>query len=456
MTRHLPGRRLRPRLSKLCLWSQCKTIEHALVQRSARLQSREVKEAVDKTRIALQSILDQSQTWLDNSQLRRSLNAHTIQCQLEEWNGKLNDCMQEFGRTIAFEILNVLFGLGAEASRFYDRMLNQGEAFTALLQAIERNTELMKKKDSLLMDRTEEMPIQCKQPTSQERNMLHASLQSQPQLPKVLPIVGLQGELEVDEHPTQTNTSSDLYRGRLEGRPVAVKRLRDANSNPARVANFMNEAYIWRALNHTNVLPFLGIHLSPTEETGIVTVWIPHGDAMHYINKKPDCYRRAIGIIHGDIRGSNILIDEVVDVTGVWPQARLTDFGLATSADGSPEVVHDATHASEMLHICRWLAPERCNSGPEGLAAPASDVFSFSRTILEITTGSKPFAKEASDFYLMKRLCTNDLWPDRPIGDIAKTIITDEVWELMMQMWASEPSVRSMMNEVQTNLERLL
>ncbi|EJU01940.1 kinase-like protein [Dacryopinax primogenitus] len=456
------------------LGERCKTIEHELVQRSAGLHSPEVRAAVDATQIALQVILDQCEIWLDKGVVQRALNTDIIQRQLDTWNEKLNDCMQDFARRIVFEVLNVTSGYGAEASRFYVRMLKQGETFTALLQAIKRNTDLTQQQVQLLMNRAQEVQIQSKQLTSQERDMLYDSLRSivsKSKSRQVFPLVEVQGILEMDDHTVLLNHSSDIYRGRLDGRPVAVKRLRDPNSSPMRVAKFMYEGYIWRMLKHNNVLPFLGLHVNPRGEVGLVTVWMPHGDAMQYIHNKPDCDRRAIirgtgegiaylhrqEIIHGDIRGSKILIDEVHDITGTWPQARLADFGLAASSESDQEAVYDGTSASLMLTVCRWLAPERCNSGPEGLPVFASDVFSFSRTMLEIATGTKPFPEQKAVFHLIKRLCTGTLWPVRPVGDkIAESIITDEVWELMMQMWAAEPTARPTMVRVQSKLERLL
>ncbi|KZO98441.1 kinase-like protein [Calocera viscosa TUFC12733] len=233
----------------------------------------------------------------------------------------------------------------------------------------------------------------------------------------------------------------------------------------------MYEGYIWRMLKHPNVLPFFGIHTNSRDEVGLVTVWMPHNDVMRYVHRNPRCDRRTIirgaaeglaylhrqDIVHGDIRGSKILIDEVSDITGRWPQARIADFGLAASSESDQEAVYDGTSASVLATVCRWLAPERCNSGASSLPVFASDVFSFSRTILEITTGQKPFPREKAVFHLIKKLVCNELWPERPTGnEVVDSIITDDVWILMSQMWAQDPADRPSMAEVQTRLERLM
>jgi len=459
-------------LNKLGL--RCKTIEVELVQRSTGLQTPAVQDAIVATQSTLDYILDQCYGWLDKGMIRCSVNNETVHRDLLSWNEKLNDCMQEFARSIVFEVLNLTSGYGAEASRFYVRMLQQGETFSALLKAIERNTEITQSQVQQLMNQAQHVQMTSHQLSRQERDMLYESLRSilfKSRGRQVMPLVEVQGDLTVGEAPTLRNHGSDIYLGRWNGALVAVKRVRDPNSSTARVAKFMYEGYIWWMLKHPNVLPFFGIHTNAREEVGLVTVWMPHADVMGYIRQKPECDRRTIirgaadgiaylhrqDIVHGDIRGSKILIDEVSDMTGKWPQARIADFGLAASSESDQEAVYDGTSASLLTTVARWLAPERCNSGADSLPVFASDVFSFSRTMLEIATGQKPFPKEKAVFHLIKKLVCNELWPERPTGDnVVDSLLTDDVWHLMMEMWAYSPADRPNMAQVQGRLERLM
>ncbi|KZT55914.1 kinase-like protein [Calocera cornea HHB12733] len=452
------------------LGDRCRMIEAELDQRSTGLQTPAVEGAIIATKSALQDILLRCQGWLDKGMLRRSVNNDTIQRDLVQWNDRLSDCMQEFARSIVFEVLNLTSGHGAEASRFYVRILKQGETFTALLGAIERNTEITQRQVQQLMNQAQEVQMRSPQLSGQERDQLYESLRSilfKSKSRQVLPLVEVQGDLQVDEFPQLRNHGSDIFMGHWNGRVVAVKRLRDPNSSTQRVA----VRYIWRMLKHPNVLPFFGIHTNQRAEVGLVTVWMPHSDVIKYVQRKPNCDRRAIirgaadglaylhrqAIVHGDIRGSKILIDEVTDITGVWPQARIADFGLAASSEADQEAVFDGTSASLLTTVCRWLAPERCNSGSSSLPVFASDVFSFGRTMIEISTGEKPFPKEKAVFHLIKRLVCQELWPERPIGDpVADAIITDEVWQLMLEMQAQEPAARPTMIVVQARLEQLM
>ena len=83
------------------------------------------------------------------------------------------------------------------------------------------------------------------------------------------------------------------------------------------------------------------------------------------------------GIVHGDLHGGNVLIDENGN-------ARLTDFGLSLIADAS-SYNYGSTHGGGAF---RWQAPELID--PEAFKlnssrpTTASDIFSFACTGIEV------------------------------------------------------------------------
>ncbi|EJU01941.1 kinase-like protein [Dacryopinax primogenitus] len=459
--------------SLLQLSARCKAIEEELDHRSAGLRPAAVQRAIEETKQFLKEIWDGCQSWLNKGKLKRLINTDVIHRAVQEWNDKLNERMQDFARSIVFEVLSLTSNVSDQTSRFYVQLLQQGETFTALLKSVERTTELTQSQIREFMDQGQRVQMRSQQISPQERGMLYDSLcsiLSKSKKRDILPIVEIQGELEIDESSLSEMHWFDMYRGTWQGRMVAVKRLRYPNANQLRLAKFMYEGYVWRMLDHPNVLPFFGIHTGAKQEVGLVTVWMPQGNVMQYIARKPVCDRKGIirgaadglaylhrrKIVHGDIRGSKILIEEVLTSTGVQPHTRLSDFGLAAPPDSDQEALYQGTSIGQMVTIGRWIAPERGRPGTLALPVPASDVFSFGRTVLEVTTGEKPFASEKNVFYLIFCVGSGQLRPERPEEGLSGNLVTNEVWELLENMCEVDPQRRRSMADVQTRLEELL
>ncbi|EJU01096.1 kinase-like protein [Dacryopinax primogenitus] len=159
---------------------------------------------------------------------------------------------------------------------------------------------------------------------------------------------------------------------------------------------------IWSELRHPNILPFLG--LARLDELGpcFVSPWMMHGDVLSYLKEYPTMDRVRIirgviqgitylhtqkrPVIHGDIKGLNILIS-----SEGFPV--LCDFGLSILLD--PDVDR-ATTTTAALGSQRYMAPERLlprryNLSMHQSRTPAADMFSFAITAFEILTSIIPF-----------------------------------------------------------------
>jgi len=97
-------------------------------------------------------------------------------------------------------------------------------------------------------------------------------------------------------------------------------------------------------------------------------------------------------VIHGDLRGSNVLMD-----SGEHP--RICDYGLAFIIEPSEFT------SIKTAGACRWTAPEIMNP-PEDIAyaddslalfTTESDVYAFAMTVIEIFTGKIPFSQKKND-----------------------------------------------------------
>ncbi len=111
----------------------------------------------------------------------------------------------------------------------------------------------------------------------------------------------------------------------------------------------------------------------------IARIGIQVAEALEYANRQ--------GILHRDVKPSNLLLD---NHGNVW----VADFGLAKTAEAD-----DLTHTGDILGTIRYMAPERFS----GHCDARSDVYSLGLTLYELVA-LRP-AYEASDRHrLMERV----------------------------------------------------
>ena len=196
------------------------------------------------------------------------------------------------------------------------------------------------------------------------------------------------------ERPIASGTSGVVYRALDEqfGRRVALKVL--SASTPARARErFLREVGLIAGLQHPNVVPLLG----SGEDRGFVwaaTELMPASlsQELHQRGRFSPGDLRAIvrdiclgldaawrrGIVHGDIKPSNLL-------RGADGTVKVTDFGLAK--DLSPDL---NLASDEAIFGTPWyLSPEQAWAG--NAAGMASDLYSLGATVYHLAAGRPPF-----------------------------------------------------------------
>ena len=94
----------------------------------------------------------------------------------------------------------------------------------------------------------------------------------------------------------------------------------------------------------------------------------------------------AAGLAHGDIKPSNVLVDENGRV-------KIADFGLVPLLERMSQ--------GEVLGTPAYMAPERAlGSVPQRALAYKSDVYAFGALAMELLTGRQPFVAESTDALL--------------------------------------------------------
>ena len=190
------------------------------------------------------------------------------------------------------------------------------------------------------------------------------------------------------------------------GRHVALKILpRQFASDPSFVARFAQEARIIARLQHVHIVPvydyghaegytYLVMPFIPTGTLADVmraghlplervrTVILQVGEALGYAH--------AQGVIHRDVKPSNILVDD-------RGNCRLTDFGIAKMVEGTLHL----TQTGALSGTPSYMSPEQIQG--ETLDG-RSDLYSLGVILFEMATGRPPFLAETPAAVLVKHL----------------------------------------------------
>ncbi|KAJ7233175.1 kinase-like domain-containing protein, partial [Mycena rebaudengoi] len=156
-------------------------------------------------------------------------------------------------------------------------------------------------------------------------------------LPSSLFITGVTGR---EEWPSSGGGFADVYRGYYNGKPVALKLLRQfIRGEELRTIRlrFCREALVWQNLHHPHILPLIGIDRDTfSHSLCMVSPWMAYGTVLQYLNEHGRSnvdkllfevvqglqYIHSCNIVHGDLRGANIFITHD-------SSACLGDFGLS-------------------------------------------------------------------------------------------------------------------------------
>ncbi|KAF7373316.1 Kinase-like protein [Mycena sanguinolenta] len=148
-------------------------------------------------------------------------------------------------------------------------------------------------------------------------------------------------------------------------------------------------------------------------------------------------YLHSHNLVHGDLRGANILIKED------W-SACLSDFGLSFFSDATSTT---STNRGGSLY---WMAPELLNPDRFNLKfsrTPATDVYAFGCVCVELYTARPPFSGLSETATMLKVL--NGGRPERPLGPPA---MSDTLWQRVTEFWVESHIARPPTHSVVRNM----
>ncbi|KDQ24834.1 hypothetical protein PLEOSDRAFT_1107761 [Pleurotus ostreatus PC15] len=269
-------------------------------------------------------------------------------------------------------------------------------------------------------------------------------------------------------YPVACGGFADIWAGEWNGPSgqckVAIKvprfHTQSASTRSKQQKRLRRELSIWQKLRHRHILELLGTttDIGPPSSVGMVCLWAAKGNLNNYMTNFKDTmklseryrildevasglsYLHSSSVIHGDLTGSNVLLDESAT-------SCICDFGLSTLI----AEVQDTSSNSCVTGAVRWTAPELYKVGDpdqDGAAAPRpsvhSDIFSYGRVMLQTLSGEIPYHYLRTDGQVFFELYRNS-FPRRPF----QPWVTDAHWDLMKECWIGVPEERPTLVRIQ-------
>ncbi|XP_055873507.1 uncharacterized protein LOC106077574 isoform X2 [Biomphalaria glabrata] len=149
------------------------------------------------------------------------------------------------------------------------------------------------------------------------------------------------------------------------------------------------------------------------------------------------CYLHERRIIHRDIKGANILLENEEHL-------RLTDFGIS-------KIVEQTTVGITLeVGTARWMAPEVCNPPTQNKDYDfKADIWSVGCTIVEMITGGVPYGNIEREHAVMLKVGSGEppTWPNT---------ISQELSDILDEMFTANPKKRKSAEQLLIKLNTIM
>jgi len=220
----------------------------------------------------------------------------------------------------------------------------------------------------------------------------------------------------------------------------------------------LQEAEIRGAIDHPHIVPLYGISLDfdQPRKPCLIFPYYRNGNIIRYITNHPTvnkflliaqiagalAYLHQLSIVHGDIKGSNILINDKLE-------ASVTDFVQSRTLEKSSSThkFAEVGYVPIMTEGWRWRAPEQMGGqtdteeGSLPCVTTATDVWAFAMTVIEIFTGCVPFHEIKND----ARVLFTVVKGGRPMR-LHCPHLSENIWVMLEKCWDIDPDRRPSMN----------
>lgn len=207
-----------------------------------------------------------------------------------------------------------------------------------------------------------------------------------------------------------TGGFGSVFKGRLDGRAVAVKQMDFRGDTKRTLEDALHEVRMMTAVGeHPNMIKYIGYVLNH-EAICIVTEFVPGETLVHFANRHREhfwgrgmlkrnsfleiCERlfetlsdlHAREIVHADLKPGNIIVRKLGFLLNSGLAVTIIDFGLAQAT------VSGVFESKSRPGSWEYLPPEYLSDSHSDTYSNKIDIFSAAVTLYEAYTGSHPFA----------------------------------------------------------------
>ncbi|MFS0894980.1 serine/threonine-protein kinase [Microbacterium sp. 179-I 3D3 NHS] len=259
------------------------------------------------------------------------------------------------------------------------------------------------------------------------------------------------------EEPVGRGGMATVYRAEDThlGRTVAIKMIHNDEGPVDPIERAHNEKAVLASLSHPSLVALFDAQLEPRRPQYLVMEFIDGPTLADRMADGPLPARtvaritrdlaeglavaHAAGIVHRDVKPSNVLLTKPRDRVADPGRAKLADFGIACTLDQSR-----LTSPGIVLGTLTYIAPEQLRGQEPGTAC---DIFSLGLVVLEALTGERGYSSLVSGrAAAVARLMGPPMIPDG----------VDPAWrDLLERMTRLEPAQRPTAAEVARLARRL-
>ncbi|GER32332.1 mitogen-activated protein kinase kinase kinase [Striga asiatica] len=233
------------------------------------------------------------------------------------------------------------------------------------------------------------------------------------------------------------------------GELLAVKEVAVAtNSTSKKTQDYIDElekeVNLLKNLSHPNIVRYLGT-VREEDSLNILLEFVPGGSISSLLGKFgsfPESvirmytkqlligleYLHANKIMHRDIKGANILVDNKACI-------KLADFGASKRV----EALITVTGAKSMKGTPYWMAPEVIVQSGHSFSA---DIWSVGCTVIEMATGKAPWSQQYQEVSALLYIGTTKSHPPIPEH------LSSEAKDFLLKCLQKEPNMRSTASEL--------
>ena len=248
-----------------------------------------------------------------------------------------------------------------------------------------------------------------------------------------------------------SGTFSDVFKGKHEGRDVAIKRLKNIGQiHKGLLDEFKHELLLMAALEHPSLVEVYGHTALPLQlimefcqngslETFLKSItradlpWdIRHRMATQLAEGL--AYLHDHHVVHRDIKSLNVLVDNRMNVK--W-----ADFGLSRIKDHTQTILGQTDLSKIPAGSVFWMAPEQVKGKVE--CSKKADVYSFAVVMWELTTHEMPYPGMKTMFQIIAAISSGQT---NPIPDDTPSRFGAAIKQCWFENPQERPSARQLAN----------